>query len=73
MRGNNPLFVLQPGFPLVLAQRNAVHHRDARPQSKLFAPSTSRAETQPRLRPLLLRLSAMISQSFTHTAVFTDC
>jgi hypothetical protein len=33
------------------------------------SPSQSRAETQPKLNPALLRLSAITSQSFTRSAV----
>jgi hypothetical protein len=46
-------------------QRNAFRRRDARQQSRSFARLESMAETQPKLHPALLRLSAMTSQNFT--------
>jgi len=46
------------------AQRNASRHRGAS-TIQIVRPSESTAETQPKLQPALLRLSAMISQYFT--------
>src|SRR5262249_41254572 len=40
---------------------------DVRRQSRLFVPPQSTAETQPKLHPALLRLSAMSSQYFNET------
>jgi hypothetical protein len=47
------------------AQRNGFHRPDARLQSKLFARWNQTAETQPKLQPRLLRLSAIIPQYLT--------
>jgi hypothetical protein len=46
-----------------LAQRNAFR-RDARQQSRLFAPENQWLKPQPKLQPAFLRLSATTSQSF---------
>jgi hypothetical protein len=52
------------------AQQNAFRRRDARPQSRLFAPQNPRLTRSPQLQPALLRLSALISQYFMRMGEF---
>ena len=65
LAGESPIPVPQtPSTFPPHARRNAFRHRDARLQSRSFAGWRSTAETQPKLQPDFLRLSAMVSQYF---------